>query len=336
MSRTRVLITLATSTALLLAACGADGGEVVDDGEGIEGRRVAAVFSGPTTDADYNALGLMALEDAEAAGAEIGFSESVPVPDVERVIREYVADGFDVIWTHGSQFYDATAAVAEENPDVDFIAEFDGEPENQLANLWVLDRNFHTSFYPIGVLASELSQTGVVGYVGGLSLPFSYSEVNAMQQAIDDRGAQTTINAVWTGDFNDPARAQQITEQLLSQGADVIIGSLNLGAVGTFQAVEDRPAGEVWVTAKYTDKSQFSEDHYAGSVVYDFIQPLTEVLERIAEGERTGYYPMGFDTGVQIQLGDSVPEEVRAEVEQVVSEVVDGTITVERNTDPVE
>lgn len=340
--RSSVLLVAAATSALVLSACGggdggsAGGGDTGGDGGGAQPARIAAVFSGSTTDADYNSLGLLALQQAEKDGAEVAYSEAVPVPDVERVISEYLAEGFDTIWTHGSQFYEATAKLAAENPEVNFIGEFDGEPENQPDNVWVVDRNFHLAFYPVGVLASQLTKTGTVGYVGGLSLPFSYSEVHAMEQAIADSGSTAEINPVWTGDFNDPAKAQQITSQLLSQGADVIVGSLNLGAVGTFQALEGRPEGEAWVTAKYTDKSQFGAGHYAGSVLYDFVQPLTEVLDRIAGGERAGYYAMGFDTGVEIQVADAVPAEVKAAVEDAVAQVQDGTVEVPRDVTPIE
>jgi basic membrane protein A len=333
----RACLAVAASLVFVLPACGGDDsagdGDVVENGAG---PRVAAVFSGLTTDADFTSLGFLALRAAEANGAEVAFSESTAIPDAERVIQEYVADGFEVIWTHGSQFYEATSNIATQNPEVTFIGEFDGMPEGQPDNVWVLDRNFHIGFYAVGVLASELSSTGTVGYVGGLSLPFSYSEVHAMEQAIADTGAATEINPVWTGDFDDPARAQQITTQLLNQGADVIVGSLNLGLVGTFQAVEDRPAGEVWVTGKYTDKSQFGAEHYAGSVIYDFNRPLEDVLARIAEGETSGYYSLGFETGVQIQVGDNVPDEVRTVVEDVTAQIQDGSIEVERDVTAIE
>src|SRR5688500_15286946 len=112
---------LAAATLLTLTACGGgDGGADAGAGGGDgEAPRIAAVFSGVTTDADYTFLGLEALEAAEADfGAETTYSESVAVPDAERVLREYVADGYTVVWTHGSQFYDATIAVAAEAPDV--------------------------------------------------------------------------------------------------------------------------------------------------------------------------------------------------------------------------
>ncbi len=333
------VLVIATSSVLALTACGGEeGGPSAGDGagDGDEGLRVAAVFSGSTTDADYNSLGLLALQQAESEGAEIAYSESVAVPDVDRVMGEYLAGGYDVIWTHGSQFYEATAALARENPDVTFIGEFDGEPPDQPENVWVLDRNFHIGFYAIGVLASQLSETGTVGYVGGLSLPFSYSEVHAMEQAIEDMSAATTITPVWTGDFNDPARAQQITTQLINQGADVIVGSLNLGTVGTFQAVEDEPEGEAWVTAKYTDKSQFGEGHYAGSVIYDFAGPLNDILAEIEGDATSGYYPLGFDTGVEIQVAEGVPAEVNTVVEETVDRINDGSILVERDVSAID
>lgn len=326
----RLLITaLVAVCALVLSGCGSDEPASTPAAGGKQ--RIAAIFSGPTTDADYNALGLLALKDAEAKGAEIAFSESVAVPDIERVLNEYVAGNYTVIWTHGSQFHEATTKVAQANPNVQFISEFDGKPENQPANQWVLDRNFHLGFYAVGVLASKLSKTGTVGYVGGLSLPFSYSEVHAMEQAIADTGASTKLNPVWTGDFNDPAKSQQISTQLLGQGADVIVGSLNLGAVGTFKAVETKPVGEAWVTAKYTDKSQFGKDHYAGSVIYDFVKPLGDVLAKMAAGEKTGYYALGFDTGVTIQMPDNVPADAKTAVNDAMAKVKDGSIKVERN-----
>lgn len=323
------LLTLLALAGTSLAACG-DSDSAGADGE----LRVAAIFSGPTTDADYNALGLQALQALDVE--QTSYSESVPVPDIERVLQEYVADGYTVIWTHGSQFYEATAKIAEQNPDVNFIAEFDGEPADQPDNVWVIDRNFHTVFYPIGSLAAELTQTGKVAYLGGLSLPFSYSEVHAIEQAIADSGKDVTVNPVWSGDFNDTVKAQQLTSQLLNGGNDVIITSLNLGVVGSFQAINSTTAGENWLTVKYTDKSQNGPDHYAATVRYDFEAPLAEVVGDIGEGETKGYYKIEFGRGASVELGDSVPDEARAAAEAAVEGISDGSIVVELDQSEVE
>lgn len=323
---------------LALSACG-DGGGGGGGGDGGAAAgdppRIAAVFSGTTTDADYNFLGLQALQAAEEEfDAETTYSENVAVPDAERTIREYVADGFNVIWTHGSQFYDATITVAAEAPDVVFIAEQDTEPEDLPANVWVLDRNFHLAFYPLGVLAGAATQTGTIAYLGGVTLPFSYSEVHAIEQALADTGSDATLTPVWTGDFNDPTRAQQITTQLIGSGADVILGSLNLGMVGAFEAV--RSESDVLMTAKYTDKSEIAPDNYVTSVLYDFTVMLSEILTGITDGETGGYLGMTYDRGIAVQPPTNVDQEVVDLVNQTLQDMSDGAIEVVRDVTPVE
>ncbi len=332
---TRLIAAAAAAPLLLLGACGSEdegtAGPAASDGK----VKIAAIFSGPTNDADYNAVGLAALKAAEAEGAEISFTEKVAVPDIEARLNEAVGDGADVVWTHGSQFYEATAKVATANPDVAFIGEYDGEAKDLPANVWTIDRQFHIGFYGMGVFASKLSKTGTVGYVGGLSLPFSMAEVHAMEQAMKDTGASTAIKPVWTGDFNDAAKAQQFATQLIGSGADVIVGSLNQGATGTFQAFEGKPEGSGWVTAKYTDKSAAAGPHYAGSLQYDFTAPLAEVLAKIKAGTTTGRYPLGFDTGVKIQMSDSVPADVKTAVDETVAKITSGEIQVALDTSKI-
>lgn len=333
------LYALGAALLLTATACGSDGdggGSGGGGSAGGDGPRIAAVFSGTTTDADYTFLGLQALQAAEADhGAEVTYSESVQVPDAERVLREYVADGYTVVWTHGSQFYDATVAVAEEAPDVTFIAEQDTEPADVPENVWVLDRNFHLAFYPLGVLAAGASESGRIAYLGGVTLPFSYSEVHAVEQALEDSGSDATFTPVWTGDFNDPTKAQQFASQLLADGNDVVLTSLNLGAVGAFEAVGDADPG-VLMTAKYTDKSNLSADHYLTSVLYDFSVMLDEILTSIEDGETGGYLGMSYEQGISLQTPQNVDQAVIDEVDAIVEQLASGEIEVERDVTPVE
>lgn len=297
--------------------------------------RIAGVFSGAVTDADYNALGWVALDEAaKKFDAHTSFSENVEVPDVERVMREYVADGYTIIWSHGSQYYQQTLKLAKEFPNVSFIGEFDAQPKDSPPNLWIIDRNFHNAFYPIGVLAGALTKSGRIGYIGGLSLPFSYSEVHALKQGLKDSGSTATLTSVWTGNFNDPTKAQQITRQMSDQGNDVLIGSMNMGMVGVFQAAK-ADTRQQWVVGKYTDKSQFSPDDAGASVVYDFVGPLGDIITDILAGKRTGYLPLGFATGVKIVMPERVPAAVRAKVDQAVADVISGKVTVVKDTTPV-
>jgi len=298
--------------------------------------KLAGIFPGVITDADYNTLGFVALRSVKTEmGMDIAYSEGVAVPDVERVMREYIDLGYNIIWTHGGQFIGQTQKLAQEFRNVTFIGEADAPLQERPGNLWVIDRNFHIGFYPIGALAAMLTQTGKVAYIGGLTLPFSYSEVHAIRQAIRDQGRRVELKAVWVGDFNDPAKARQVADALISEGVDVIMGSLNLGMLGIFEAVKASPR-RVWVTAKYTDKSKFAPQNYVTSVLYDFAGPLRAIVRRIQRGETSGYYPLGFETGVALQFPlRNVPATVNNAMRKLVADVVAGRIKVVKDITPV-
>uniref|UniRef100_UPI002ADE5E9C BMP family ABC transporter substrate-binding protein n=1 Tax=Bellilinea sp. TaxID=2838785 RepID=UPI002ADE5E9C len=67
--------------------------------------KLAAIFPGVITDADYNTLAYVGISELQkATGVQTAYSESVAVPDVDRVMREYIDGGYNIIWTHGGQF----------------------------------------------------------------------------------------------------------------------------------------------------------------------------------------------------------------------------------------
>ncbi len=298
--------------------------------------KLAAIFPGVITDADYNTLAYVGISELQkATGIETAYSESVAVPDVDRVMREYIDAGYNIIWTHGGQFLTQTVDLAKQFPDVIFIGEGDAPVADAPANLWFIDRNFHVGFYGIGALAAKATQTGKIGYLGGLALPFSYAEVHAVQQAIKDLGLDVEVKAVWAGDFNDPTKARQVADALIAEGCDVIMGSLNLGMFGLFEAVKASPT-KVLVTAKYTDKSTYAPENYMTSLLYDFAGPLKEIYAKIQAGETGGYYPLGFATGVALQTPlKNVSPEIQAEMDTLLADLRAGKIEVVKDTSEI-
>jgi len=296
--------------------------------------KLAAIFPGVITDNDYNTLAYVGMTEAqETLGIEAVYSESVAVPDVDRVMREYIDAGYNIIWTHGGQFVNQTVELAKVFPEVVFIAEGDAEVADAPANLWFIDRNFNVGFYGIGATAALASKTGKIAYIGGQSLPFSYQEVHAIQQAIKDLNSDVVFTPVWSSDFNDPAKARQLTDALIADGNDVIMSSVNLGMVGVFEAAKATTDKKILVTAKYTDKTSFGPDNFVTSLIYDFAGPLVNIITKIQAGETGGYYPLGFDTGVKLQTPlQNVDPAVATQIEEIIGKVMDGTIVVVKDS----
>ena len=56
-------------------------------------------------------------------------------------------------------------------------------------------------------------------------------------------------------------------------------------------------------------------------------------MTKIQAGETGGYYPLGFDTGVMLQLPlQNVTPEVAAQVEEIIQKITDGTIVVVKDS----
>lgn len=335
MSRRGALFSVAIVLTLVLSACGGAAAPTQAPAA-TTSYKLAAIFPGSITDGDYNTLGYVGATQVQTdLGVSMAYSENVAVPDVERVMREYVNDGYNIIFTHGGQFASQTQSLAEEFPDVSFIAESDAPIDNAPDNLWVIDRNFQVGFYAIGALAGMQTKTGKIGYIGGLTLPFSYAEVHAMQQALKDQGLDVELNTVWVGDFNDPSKAREVADTMEADGVDVLVGSLNLGMLGVFESAKNA-SSDVWVTAKYTDKSAFAPDNYVTSVLYDFAGPLKAIVQNIMDGKTGGYYPLGFDTGVSLQKPQNVSDDVISKIDKITSDLQSGAITVDKNTEAID
>lgn len=296
--------------------------------------RMAAIFPGSIQDADYNTIGYMALQEVgQEYDIETAYSEKVAVPDAERVLREYANAGFDVIWVHGSQFNGAATNVGPNYPDVTFIMEVDGEPAEMMDNFWYMDRNFYTGFYVLGALAGLKTETGRVGYLGGLELPFTRAEVNSILQAFEDVGSDAELSYIYIGDFNDPVKTRQAAEGLISNNVDVIISSVNLGNYGLYNAVQEADR-DVFITTKYTDKEVQAPENYLTSDLFDFRVPLNEIAGRILDGEKGGFIFLDYGDGearwAQFPI-KNVSDELNERVRQIAEDVAAGEIEIVRN-----
>lgn len=265
--------------------------------------KLAAIFPGTIQDADYNTLGYLAITHIKTKyGIDIAYSERVAVPDAERIMKEYIALGYNIIWAHGGQFLAQVLKLAKEYPDVVFIGEADKPLESPPPNLWIIDRNFHTGFYVLGAVAALSTKTGKIGYIGGIDLPFSKAEVNAILEAIKKYNPDAELIYVWVGDFNDPVKTRSLAESLIAQGVDFILSSVNLGNYGLFEAVKAEKERKILLTVKYTDKSAFVPEHFVTSYIYDFGVALDYIVSKIMEGQKGGYYKMEFGKACYILL----------------------------------
>ena len=300
--------------------------------------KMAAIFPGSIQDADYNTLGYMALQEVgNKFDLDVAYSEKVAVPDAERAIREYINAGYKIIWVHGAQFNSAANKVGDSYPNVTFIIEGDSKPANPKPNFWYLDRNYYTGFYVLGALATLKTKSGKIGYIGGLEIPFTHGEINAIRQAAREvgkkAGKKVTLEYLYVGDFNDPLKTRQAAEGLISKGVDVIISAVNLGNFGLYNAVKEA-SKPVYITTTYTSKKVQAPKNYLTSDLFNFTIPLTEVLKKRLAGQKSGYVLLEYGKGkaryAEFPISN-VSDDIQAKVKQIAEDVASGKIKVVKN-----
>lgn len=302
--------------------------------------KLAVIFPGAVQDKDYNMIGYQAMKHAERQfEIETVYSQRVSVADTEKIIRQHISDDFSIIWAHGGQYVDRIINIAPNYPEATFIIEGDEPMEHILPNIIVLGgREYHKSYYVLGALAAKLTTTGHVGYVGGMELPFTYGEINAAWQAVQQYNPQVKFHYLHVGDFNDPLNTRLVAEALISQGCDVLLSGVNLGNFGLFEAIKKAPH-KVFFTTTYTSKSGYAPQNYLCSDIVNYILPIEQVLgDIIHRGIRSGYYPVSWGEGQARYISfpiQNVSAELNQEIQQIAKEVAAGKIAVAKILDRV-
>ncbi|MHB1134905.1 MAG: BMP family protein [Chloroflexota bacterium] len=296
--------------------------------------KVAMIMPGPTQDGDFNALGAQALAEVKSqTGAETALSESVAVADAERVGREYLNSGYNVVLYHGAQFLTVVQKLAPAFPNANFGIVSSVGLTDLPPNVWNIRRKFHEGFYPVGTLAAGATKTKTIGYVSGVRLPEFVASYNAMWQAIQDVDPSIRVlNPAFVGDQNDPVKAREAAAALYGAGADVVVATVNLGVNGVAEAA--RAANKpVFFTTFYTEKAELAPDKLLVSLLVDFSTPYVAVVKNVQNGKRGGEFELRPGAGMNLSEIRNAPPEAAQKAKAVYDQIAAGQKQITEVTD---
>lgn len=211
-----------------------------------EAAKVAIVYStGGKGDKSFNDSAFRGLEKAKE---ELGISFSEyepkdPATEAKNQLTEYAQTGeYALIIGVGFTMKEAVETVATEFPEQKFalIDDVISDKDNVVSLMF---KEQEGSFLT-GALAALMTETNVLGFVGGVEAPvihrFETGFIQGARQVNPDiKVVRAYING--TNPFNDPVAAKQLTESLLAQNADVIMHAAGASGAGVFKAIEEKP-----------------------------------------------------------------------------------------------
>lgn len=198
-----------------------------DGVEAPDGFRVNLVTDiGRVDDGTFNQFAFEAMEAAvECFDFETSYIETVSEADYATNIATTLEANPNVVITNGFLIATDTLAAAEANPDTDFIGvdQFQEEfPENYIGVLFREDQGG----YMAGVLAATLSESGVIGVVGGREdVPPVVRFVNAYETGAKSVNPDIRVLSVYNESFTAPDKGASDAAQFIGEGADVIFGA---------------------------------------------------------------------------------------------------------------
>ena len=363
-SRWSKTLVVAVGLSLVAAACGDDDETSTDDPAdetttAPDGEPTGDFLGCQVTDTggvDDNSFNETAFAGLESAADELGFEpavlESQSDADFAPNIQAHIDNECDIVVTVGFLLGDATATAAEANPDqlfaiVDFDF-FDSDAGTDISFDNVKELTFSTdeAAFLAGYLAAATSETGIVGTYGGINIPTVTIFMDGMLAGIEFYNEETGedvqlvgwdgTDGSFTGDFENAENGRLITEQLLDQGADIIMPVAGPVGQGTIEAINAGGGGErvIWVDTDGCVSVPDACDLFLTSVMKNMDVAVHDAVISASDGSFEGGVYLGTleNEGVGLaplnEFEDEVDQEIQDRIAELQEQIISGEVTV--------
>jgi len=300
---------------------------------------------------DTGGLGDQSFNDGTWRGVEMIAEE---FDDVEaQVIQsneqaDYVpnlskaAEMSDVVVAVGFLMVDALEQVAPQYPDVYFIGiDFDLSAAG-IPNVKTYTFKEHETAFLAGFLAGAMSESKIVGFIGGIPVPavvkfqIGYQAGVKMYNKLHKENVQVLIG--YTQNFTDSQKGKTMTEAQYSQGADIVFAAAGLCGLGTFEAAKEKGEGY------YAIGVDVDQDHLApGKILTSAMKGITAAAYMGVLDAYEGYFTAGHEelgleeNGVQLSemkyTKDIIPQWILVEIAGLKAMAKDGEIDIPATED---
>jgi len=297
--------------------------------------KVAVIYdSGGKFDKSFNESAYNAAEKFKAdTGNDYMDFEAANNAQIEQGLRKLVDRGANVIVAMGFAMADAVAAVASENPGVNFtIIDVNWLQGDNLQQVIFKE---HEGSFLVGMIAAMKSQTGTVGFVGGMDIPLIRKFHGGYEQGAKYVNPDINVLMNMTGTtpeaWNNPTKGAELTKAQIDKGADVVYQAAGGTGIGVLQAAADAGIFGIGVDANQNYM-------HPGSVLTSMLKRVDVAVYNAFKTTMDGTYQTGVFTlglaedGVGWALDEHnanlITDEIKTAVEQARKDIINGKIKV--------
>ena len=286
----------------------------------------------------------------ERAAAELGVEFTIGEPNADGSNRAELlqtqSEVSDLVIGVGFLFAGDVAAVAADNPDVNFavvddaMLDFDngGVPIGE--NIAGLTFAEEQGSYLVGAIAALKSETGTVGFLGGVS-GFGLIEKFEAGFAAGARAVNPDINIIAQyitefpdlDGFNAPDRAKDISLAMYAQGADIIYHAAGGAGAGMFEAAKETSestGSKVWGIGVDSDQYNTVDPSVQEYVLSSMLKRVDNAVFEVTKSHVDGMFAAGnvvYDLstdGVGYSTSGGFVDDIADQIEAFKAQIVSG------------
>jgi basic membrane protein A and related proteins len=288
---------------------------------------------GGKDDKSFNASAFKGASDAkEKLGIFLKFTEASDDNAYETLLRAFAQRDFDLIIGIGFGQKEAIKKIATQFPNKHFAIV---DSEVDLPNVRSLLFEEHEGSYLIGAIAALTSQTGKIGFVGGMDIPLIRRFEMGYEAGAKKINPQISVTANYVGvtseAWNNPPKGKELALNQYESGVDVIFVAAGATGLGAFDAAEEKKkfaigcdSNQNWVKPGLILTSMLKR---VDEAVYSTIEEAK--AGKFAGGvKRFGLADKGIDYAVDEYNAKILTPEVRQRAEQLKADIIAGKIIV--------
>ncbi|HET6520713.1 MAG TPA: BMP family ABC transporter substrate-binding protein [Geminicoccaceae bacterium] len=226
----------------------------------------------------------------------------------------------DVVVAVGFAFATPLEEIAAEFPDTKFTL-IDAVVE--APNVQSVVFKEHEGSFLVGMLAALASETGTVGFVGGMDIPLIRNFLHGYEQGVKHVTPDAEVLANMTGTtpaaWNDPTRGAELARGQFDRGADVVYAAAGGTGLGVLQAAADTGHLAIGVDS--------NQNHLQpGHVLTSMVKRVDNAVYEAFTGAKGGTWEAGVrnlglaEDGVGYAVDEHNRELITPEMEQAAEE----------------
>jgi basic membrane protein A and related proteins len=290
-------------------------------------KKIAFIYVGPVGDGGWTFAhdnGRKAMEEEFKGKVTSTFVESVKEgADAERIIRDLVSQGNDMVFATSFGYGESMAKVAEGSKNVKF-EHATGYKTGE--NLRVYDSRTYEGAYLAGIIAGKMTKTNTLGVVASIPIPEVIRNINSYTLGAQSVNPKIKTKVVWVGEWFNPPKETEAATALINQGADVLMQNTDSSAVlGTAQKMGKLAFG--WDS----DMTKYGPEAHLGSAIINWAPYYKKAAKDLIEGTwKTETTWWGIKEGAidLVSISDKVPADTKKMVEERKAGIKDGTFSI--------